>query len=140
MEHGTLVALASQAGVQLSAIEDVGRRAETHFRGQEPSDVELATWLSALKGAAPHLFTPPPRAELPPWEQLGISETWWNRLPPSEKANRWRRLHPPAPPQKRRPEPYEPSAEELRELDTITAPMARLARYREMQAAAQETR
>jgi hypothetical protein len=58
-------------------------------------------------------------------------------MSPSEKLARYRNAVP-AQVRKRWPTPLTPSAEQLAELTAISSPAARLARYREMQAEAQQ--
>jgi hypothetical protein len=81
-----------------------------------------------------------PEAPVPVWEQLGLSQEAFDKLPPSARTH-LQRTHCPQPPEQRRPQQgYRPTPEEQTELDAITNRDDRVTRYRQLrdQAAASQ--
>lgn len=133
MEQSQIDVLARQAGIVESALPDVAARIRGHWPDTEPSAQAVAQWLTeTLKPAAPHLYTTGPQQ---PWEKLGLAEAVWHSLPPATRRTLWREAGLAAPPVKRRPEPLTLTPEQAEAFAAITNPAARLAAYRELQAA-----
>jgi hypothetical protein len=84
--------LAQDAGCRPEANEDVTRRLEAKFQGEDPSPQAVRRWLQeTLKAAAPHLF---PQTPDTPWDKLGIARVEWDSLSPSTKLGLARQLEP----------------------------------------------
>jgi hypothetical protein len=110
--------IAKQAHCLDSAVEDVTRRLEARFQGEQPSPEAVKQWLTeTLKAAAAHLF---PSVPTQPWDKLGIERTVWESLSPSTKLAMARQLQPLPPetrPHPRRPVYRDLTAAELKALD-----------------------
>jgi hypothetical protein len=129
-----LEAFARGLGALPSAVEDVVARGHHQFGETTPQAEALEAWGTTLKRDAPHLFRPLPAPD--PAAQLGIPAELWAKMSPADRSARWRATLPPVV----RTRPYEQppvtlTLEQHKELAGL-APMARLARYRELQAQA----
>jgi len=75
-----------------TAVEDVTRRCEARFQGEEPTAQAVTAWLEGtLKPQAPHLW---PEAQ-PVWHALGLSREQFDQMPASWKLEQAHRLTPP---------------------------------------------
>jgi hypothetical protein len=72
--------IAKAAGCRPEATEDVVRRCEAKFQGEQPSPETVTQWLvQTLKPTAPELF----RSVQTVWERLGMTEEVFNTMPPA---------------------------------------------------------
>lgn len=132
-----LVEAASHAGIVGSAMPDVLTRATSHFGPTEVNPEQVAQFLAGLRETAPHLFAqhhtgPPTPAEVS--AHYGIPLEVWQRMSPADRRTWARKDLPPVVRQR----PYEQppltlTPEQQQELAQLV-PMARLAKYRELQA------
>jgi hypothetical protein len=105
--------IAKDAGCLATAVEDVVRRCEARFAGEQPSQEAVREWLtSTLRPAASHLFTSVPTQ---PWDKLGIPREVWNSLGPSTKLAMARAQQPS--PTTIRPHPLRPTSRTLTEAE-----------------------
>jgi hypothetical protein len=124
-------AMAKESGCLDSATEDVIRRCEAKFGGEEgPSPQAVQEWLSTtLRAQAAHLF---PHLPTTPWEQLGMERVVWESLSPSTKLALARQLKPQTatPPHPRRPVPRD-APEDVQEGWKDLSAAERLTAYRQ---------
>jgi hypothetical protein len=102
-----IVEHASAAGIVGSAMPDVLARGQLYFGAKEMNPESVQQFLAGLRDTAPHLFAP-----LQPGPG-SVPEEIPNWLSPSERATRYRQLHP-TPPVSRKPQRYEPTPEQLK--------------------------
>jgi hypothetical protein len=108
-------------GLVPAALEDGLRRAEAHFREHPYTPEAAQAWAEAQRLSAAHLFGQPAQAsstQPPVWEQLGMSEEAFTRMPPAWRLAQGRNLQPP-PVHSRRPTSRPLSAEELTTLEGL---------------------
>jgi hypothetical protein len=134
MDTTPLLEVASKAGVLGSAMIDALNRGQLFFSAKEPTQEHLTAWITSLKQEAPHLFSPPAGHAA---RSATVSEDVPTWLSPAERLTRYRQTHPQAPVE-RKPQPYTPTPQQLKELDGLP-PMQKLARYREWQGQAHRT-
>jgi hypothetical protein len=120
-------AIAKEAGCLATATEDVQRRCEARFAGEEPSAEVVQAWLrTTLREAAPHLW---PEAQTL-WGRLGMDKATFDAMPPSWRLGQGMahqaRTTPPHP---RRPQPREAPADVQDEWKDLP-PAQRLTQYR----------
>ena len=121
-------ALAREMHCLDTAVEDVTRRLEARFQGEEPTPQAVKAWLgTTLREAAPHLW---PEAQTP-WGRLGLARATFDALPVEERLSRSRAIREGA--VRQRPQRLELTSAQVAELAAMPAEQ-RLSAYRQLQA------
>jgi len=120
--------IARQAGCRPEAAEDIVRRCEARFQGEEPTPDAVQAWIrGTLAEAAPHLF--PPAQTL--WGRLGMDKATFDQMPPAWRVEQARTHQPQVTaPHPRRPQPYTATAEQVASVEGLS-PAEKLTAFRQ---------
>jgi hypothetical protein len=132
MHQQSLEIALKTSGILSGALEDGLRRLQ-HTLADDASAEDLAAAVEQLRAQAPHLY--PPADRLPLWEAVGLSLEDFQTLPSAERralARQQGQGEPPAVRTARRPVPFTPTTEQLKELEG-KSPAEQRTRYRQWQ-------
>jgi hypothetical protein len=115
METHAIEEVVRQRGVVPAAVADVVTRVREHFGDTQPTPQAVNDYI----------------ATIPTWEKLGLSEEQFYAYPPEWRLAQGWTYQPPA--QRQRPQPVPLTLEQAKTLADLS-PIARLTRYRELQA------